>query len=124
MSGDGKGDMPKYLYHYTDKASAEQIKATGVIKKSTGPGDCALGHGTYFTSKPPSTTNKGLLSNNYDGRSKGPDKVESFVKVKADKIPGLVDGRQKLGRDVFKAPGDVKLFDACASTGARVQQTE
>eukprot|EP01064_Diplonema_japonicum_P035090 TRINITY_DN74_c0_g4_i1.p1 TRINITY_DN74_c0_g4~~TRINITY_DN74_c0_g4_i1.p1 ORF type:complete len:138 (+),score=35.74 TRINITY_DN74_c0_g4_i1:48-416(+) len=117
-------DVPKYLYHYTDKESATKIKATGTIKQSEGPGDCVLGKGTYFTSKPPSTQDSALLANNYDGHAKKSEKVESFVKVKADKIPGLVDGRDKLGRDVFKAPGDVNLFGACASTGSRVTSSE
>jgi hypothetical protein len=36
---------PKYFYHYTDSTSLKKIADSGYIKRSTGPGDCALGRG-------------------------------------------------------------------------------
>ena len=103
-------DRPKYLYHYTDSDSAGKIANSGRLKASTGPGDCALGQGVYMTAKPPKSSTSALLSNNYDGaaQSYGKDKVQSYVRVDADRV-GAISGRRKLGRDVFVVPGDLDL---------------
>jgi hypothetical protein len=111
---------PKYLYHYTDSSSAGKIERSGRIHASSGPGDCALGEGTYFTAKPPRTSSDQLLSNNYDGASSSYDmsRVESYVRVDADRLPHR-SGREDLGRDVFVVPGSVKLSSAGGVVGHR-----
>lgn len=111
---------PKYLYHYTDSSSAAKIASSGKIRRSTGPGDCALGEGVYMTAKPPKSSTSSLLSNNYDGASSsyGSSKVESYVRVDADRV-NAVSGRDALGRDVFVVPGDVKLSRSGGHIGER-----
>ena len=111
---------PKYLYHYTSSSSLDAIESSGKIKRSTGPGDCALGEGVYFTAKPPRSSTANLLSNNYDGAatSHGRSQVESYVRVDADRV-NYRSGRSDLGRDVFVVPGDVKLSKASAYLGDR-----
>ena len=109
---------PKYLYHYTDNASAGRIKASGRINPSVGPGDCALGTGTYLTAKQPRSSSASLLANNYGSASGSRDKVESFIRVDADRV-GASSGRAALGRDVWVVPGGVDLKSAGASVGSR-----
>lgn len=74
-----------------------------------------------MTAKPPRSSDSALLLNNYDGAasSVGSSKVRSYVRVDADKIVGAVNGRDRLGRDVFVVPGDVKLGSASAKLGYR-----
>lgn len=97
---------PKYLYHYTTKTAAKQIASSGYIKGSTSPGDAALGPGGYFTSKPPQTSTKNLLQNNYDGGAHlhRPSQTNAYVRIPAAKV-SVVDGRSTLKRDVFLVPG-------------------
>ena len=111
---------PKYLYHYTDTASLDNIASSGVIKRSTGPGDCALGEGVYMTAKPPRSSTASLLNNNYDGAAAHVDrsKVDAYVRVDNDRV-GAISGRDQLGRDVFVARGDLELSSAGASVGLR-----
>jgi len=110
---------PQYLYHYTDTASLGRIESSGTIKASTGPGDCALGQGVYFTSKVPQCSDKTLLTNNYDGSgSTKANKVEGYVKVDASAV-NAISGKGTLGRDVYVVPGDVRLKSTGSSTGLR-----
>ena len=111
---------PKYLYHYTDTESLGSISSSGVLKQSTGPGDCALGEGVYLTAKPPRSSSASLLDNNYDcaASSVQPSKVDAYVRVDADRV-GARSGRDALGRDVFVVPGDLHLASAGASIGRR-----
>ena len=111
---------PKYLYHYTDSSSVQKIAESGYLAPSTGPGDCALGTGVYFTSKPPQSSNSTLLSNNYDGAAKyNADKVAAYIRVDADKV-NYKSGQDKLGRDVYVVPGSgVNLSGAGAQGGYR-----
>jgi hypothetical protein len=73
-----------------------------------------------MTAKPPRSSDSALLGNNYDGAasSMGSSKVQSFVRVEADKV-GAISGRATLGRDVFVVPGDVALGSASAKLGYR-----
>ena len=111
---------PKYLYHYTDSSSLDAIERSGKLKRSSGPGDCALGEGVYFTAKPPRSSSSSLLANNYDGAAPhtSSSRVESYVRVDASKVD-YTSGRDRLGRDVFVVPGDVKLRKAGAYLGDR-----
>ena len=113
--------QPKYLYHYTSSSSLDQIESSGKLKKSTGPGDCALGQGVYFTAKPPRSSTNSLLNNNYDGAAGayGSSHVESYVRVDADKV-NYKSGRSDLNRDVFVVPGNVNLNKAGGTTGHRL----
>ena len=43
-----KTSPPKYLYHYADLSSASALASSGMLKRCTGRGDCALGEGVYF----------------------------------------------------------------------------
>ncbi|KAJ1620371.1 hypothetical protein T492DRAFT_888808 [Pavlovales sp. CCMP2436] len=97
---------PKYLYHYTTAEAALQIAQSGYIKGSTGPGDCALGPGGYFTSKPPQTSTQNLLINNYDSAARQHKRTDAqaYVRIPAHEVHA-VDGRSHLGRDVFVVPG-------------------
>jgi hypothetical protein len=113
-------DSPKYLYHYTDSSSASKIQDSGTIRSSTHSSDCALGRGVYLTAKPPRTSTNNLLDNNYAGAAgtRGADKVQSYVRVDADRVAGAVDnGRGSLGRDVFVHRGDLNL----SAAGAKVR---
>ena len=114
---------PKYLYHYTDAASASAIGRSGTIRQSVGPGDCSLGEGVYMTSKPPSKSSAHLLANNYgssSSSSSSKSRVEAYVRVDADRVAHSGGrGKAKLGRDVFVVGGDVKLSSAGARVGRR-----
>jgi hypothetical protein len=111
----------KFLYHYTDASSAKAIVKSGYLNGSKGPGDCALGEGTYFTSKPPQTTTNHLLTNNYTTDSKHfYPKTQAFIRVDKSKVAAM-DGSKRLGgRDVFVVRGDrVDLAKAGAKVGER-----
>ena len=108
---------PKYLYHYTDGDSLGKIADSGRVKPSSGPGDCALGSGAYFTAKPPRSSTGGLLQNNYNGGGDA-SRVEGYVRVDTDRVNAR-SGRDELGRDVFVVPGGVNLSKANAKLGYR-----
>ena len=79
---------PRNLYHYTSKESLQAIKDSNTLYGSSGPGDCALGEGVYFTSKPPQTGNTNLLKNNYDdggSRHLPTDRVQSYIRFDASR---------------------------------------
>ena len=114
---------PKYLYHYTTEESSNMIREDGRLLPSRGPGDTALGTGVYFTTKPPQSSNSTLLDNNYSKqRARDTEKVECYIRIDADKVD-YMDGRDRLGRDVFVVPGDegVNLSDAGAKFGPRLR---
>ena len=114
---------PKYLYHYTTEESFEKILESGHLLPSRGPGDTALGVGVYFTTKPPQSSNSTLLDNNYSKQgARDNAKVECYIRINADEVE-YVDGRDRLGRDVFVVPGDegVYLSDAGATFGPRLR---
>lgn len=97
---------PKFFYHYTDNRSASQIAASGKIKASNAG---AVGKGTYLTTKPPRCSDGTLLANNYGGIIPSrAAQVQSYVKLNADKIPAK-NYTEQMGRNVWKAPGDVNL---------------
>jgi hypothetical protein len=107
---------PKYLYHYTDSTSLKSIQSSGRLNRSTGPGDCALGEGVYFTAKTPRSSSSTLLSNNYGASSSyDASRVSSYVRVDADRLD-YRSGRNELGRNVFVVPGDVELCKVGAHT--------
>eukprot|EP00658_Telonema_sp_P-2_P063263 TRINITY_DN51986_c0_g1_i1.p1 TRINITY_DN51986_c0_g1~~TRINITY_DN51986_c0_g1_i1.p1 ORF type:complete len:120 (+),score=27.58 TRINITY_DN51986_c0_g1_i1:27-386(+) len=86
-------------------------KRQGRINASTRP--CALGEGVYFSAKPPRSSSSNLLKNNYGPGSHNSSRVESYVRVDADSLPTVVNGREQLnGRDVFVVPGSVVLSSA------------
>merc|ERR1712046_178301 len=97
-----------------------KIKKDGTLLGSTGPDDCALGPGAYFTSLPPQTSTEHLIENNWDGAAGGnAHKVESYIRINAHKVP-VIDGRDHLHRDVFVVPErSVDLKDAGAKVGNR-----
>lgn len=115
-----KKSEPKYLYHYTTKTAAKQIASSGYIKASTGPSDCALGKGAYFTQKPPNTSTKNLLRNNYDGgasQHRSSD-TNAYVRIPANKVKA-VDGRSQLNRNVFVVPGKRVVLPTGTKMGTR-----
>jgi hypothetical protein len=109
---------PKYLYHYTTDSSASAIKSSGRINASRGPGDCSLGEGVYLTGKAPKCRSDNLLSNNYGGSTSSKSRVESYVRVDADKV-GARSGQDQLGRNVWVVDGDLHLKNANAKVGQR-----
>merc|ERR1712187_79829 len=109
---------PTHLYHYTSTSSAEAIRSSGKIEASTRAGDCALGEGVYFTSKAPVCSKSSLLENNYGNACADSSRVESYVKVDANKV-NATSGKDRLGRDVYVVKGDVDLASAGASVRKR-----
>lgn len=112
-------DSPKHLYHYTSASSADKIQSSGYINPSTGPADCRLGEGAYFTAKQPRSSDAGLLANNY-GRSTSSraDDTRAYVRVDTAQVQAI-NGRAELGRDVWAVPGGVDLSSANAKYGTR-----
>ena len=108
---------PKFLYHYTDKSSAEKIAETGLIKASQSG---AMGHGTYMTAKQPRCSLDGLLTNNYGQAhpSNRRSQVDCYVRVDADRVRAE-NGSAELGRNVWKVPGSVDLAKTDAFIGER-----
>jgi len=112
-----RSSSPHHYYHYTDRASAEAIKRSGRINPSTGPGDCALGTGTYVTPKAPNCSKANILSNNYGcAGSPGDNRADAYVKIPAGSVEAI-SGKDTLGRDVHVIRGAVDL----KSTGAVVR---
>ena len=112
----------KYLYHYTDKESAKKIQQSGVLRPSRlRNGDCALGEGVYFTSKPPQCTSDNLMKNNYGGASSARrPKTQAYVRVEKDRVCAR-NGGKDLGRDVYvvHTTRDLKLGKAGVKMGER-----
>ena len=81
-------------------------------------GDCALGEGVYFTPKTPNCKTENLLENNYGTRNANKEKVGGYVRVDADKVKAI-SGRNELGRNVFKVPGNLNLDGTNAKAGVR-----
>ena len=101
-------DAPVYLYHYTDSKSAQSIQDSGKIKASSSG---AMGAGTYLTAKPPRSKDAHLMANNYDGASRDPSKVESYIRFDAGHL-NASNGRDITGRDVWKVNGDLDVSKA------------
>ena len=116
-----KAATPKHLYHYTDASGAKAIAKSGHLRASKRiNGDCALGEGTYFTSKPPQTSTHNLLTNNYgrETRANMP-KAQAYVRVDAASVKAK-SGCKQLGRDVYVVPGNgVSLASVSAKIGQR-----
>ena len=94
---------PQPIYHYTDTASAKKILGSGMLKPSLREnGDALHGDGVYFTSLPQTTGYQELHENNYDGSRKRRGQ-EAFVTVDRNKVPGLVQVDDAVGRDVLVA---------------------
>jgi len=107
---------PKYLYHYTDSKSARDIESSGVVKASSRG---AMGKGTYLTAKPPRCSSNRLLENNYGGiHASKQSKVDAYVRVDADRVQAQ-NGRNNLGRDVWKTNGNIYLDKTGAFAGQR-----
>lgn len=57
-------------YHYTTPQAAEEIRRTGVIKKSSKKAkrrDAVYGDGVYLTQMNPTASRQWIALNNYDG---------------------------------------------------------
>ena len=100
------GGMPRYLFHYTSRANAEQIMKSGYLKPSVQSvtGDAMEGDGCYFTSIPPWAEPDDILANNYDGaaRRRYADRAESYVCICVDELPWSRELKPSAGsRDVW-----------------------
>ncbi|CAE7618489.1 unnamed protein product [Symbiodinium sp. CCMP2592] len=107
---------PHHYYHYTTSEGAAAIQSSGRINPSTGPGDCALGEGTYVTSKAPNCSKVNVLSNNYGQTGPGDNRADAYVKIPAERVEAM-SGKSVLGRDVYVIQGAVDLKE----TGAVVR---
>jgi len=101
-----------YLYHYTSDKGLRGIQREGVIRSSADTTrDAVLGRGVYLTSLPPSTKDKALLKNNWDGSRKfsstKQNNLDYCVRFKTKDLPCA----QKSGgsRDVWMVPHDIDL---------------
>ena len=56
-------ELRETFYHYTTRENFEEIRSSGIIKKSSDI--CSLGEGVYFTTLGPWLSSEELLENNY-----------------------------------------------------------
>jgi hypothetical protein len=101
-----------YLYHYTSDEGLQGIQRDGVIRCSSDTTrDAILGKGVYLTSLPPSTKDRDLLKNNWDGSkrfySSKQENLSYYVEFAKRDLPHA----QKSGgsRDVWMVPHDIDL---------------
>jgi hypothetical protein len=100
------------LYHYTSDEGLRGIKSDRVIRSSADTTrDAVLGRGVYLTSLPPSTKDKDLLKNNWDGNrnfySSKQDNLTHYIQFSKKDLPSA----EKSGgsRNVWRVPHDIHL---------------
>mmetsp|Transcript_2463 Transcript_2463/g.7279 ORF Transcript_2463/g.7279 Transcript_2463/m.7279 type:complete len:402 (-) Transcript_2463:7-1212(-) len=117
-----RGYAPPWLFHYTSKASAQDIMDASRLRASTDDGsntDVKFGEGIYFTSLPPWAEPDQIIDNNYRGSYRRRDCAESYVAISIKDFP--VDREIKhvnsASRDIWLLCGrdDLNLFRAQAS---------
>jgi len=94
-----------WLFHYTNTESAKEIMSSGCLMPSIQAisGDALGGDGVYFTELQQATPYLTLHDNNYDGarRLRG---QEAYVRVRREKMPGVVRVSTSLDRNVWVLP--------------------
>jgi hypothetical protein len=101
-----------YLYHYTSDKGLRGIQRDGVIRSSKDiTRDAVLGSGVYLTSLPPSTKDRDLQKNNWDGSRKfsstKQNNLDNCIQFKKEDLPCAQKSRGS--RDVWMVPHDIDL---------------
>lgn len=89
------GKEPKFVYHWTDNESLEQILKSGEILPSLEQnGDAHMGDGVYMTTIPEWASKEVVLRNNYGARAarkaEYSRRAEAFIRIPFEQLDNYV----------------------------------